>query len=418
MADDDIRPLFLRAIGALLDHRTDIRDGGRVINEEIISHIGHTIGLCSLVRSRRAVCVAVEEEEPAMVKLIHDDIHGPRVDGSLRSLMVIDADGFRQLRKRVPQHLPDGRIAHGRQDDLRLHADARDGLHGLMENHGKSVRAPRECGISGMHLIRHDGQRERDAHLFIDVLGVQIAPRIIDDDGKAAGHLPAGVFFRRQDGCRFGRQCFFGAAIRTGFTLAGLCRCCFCGLRLLYGGWSPRRFPLTRVCALCPFRRSGGHDRFFRRCFRLRLFFACDLGDDTADAENFLRRLCLSRLILFHALCLPVSFRDFGGLRRILIVRFGFDDDGFIDDILDLFFHALGRPLVFLRDEPLHFLVIENMTDRRHLIRIVRRRCVRHPVCHICRAHHEADKEEKDQKWMSIALFRCSFSSDCHENLL
>ena len=78
-----------------------------------------------------------------------------------------------------------------------------------MENHGKSVRAPRECGISGMHLIRHDGQRERDAHLFIDMLGVQIAPRIIDDDGKAAGHLPAGVFFRRQDGCLFGRQCFF-----------------------------------------------------------------------------------------------------------------------------------------------------------------------------------------------------------------
>ena len=55
---------------------------------------------------------------------------------------------------------------------------------------------------------------------------------------------------------------------------------------------------------------------------------------------------------------------------------------------------------------------------RRHLIRIVRRRCIRHPVCHICRAHHEADKEEKDQKWMSIALFRCSFSSDCHEDLL
>ena len=352
-----------------------------------------------------------------MVELIHDDIHGSRIDGGFRALMVIDADGFRQLRKRVPQHLADGRIAHGGQDDLRLHADTRDGLHRLMENDGKSVCAPRECGISGMHLIRHDGQRERDAHLFIDVLGVQIAPCIIDDDGEASGHLPANVFFRRQDGCRFGRQCFFGAAIRTGFTLAGLGRCCFCGLRLLYGGRSRRRFPLTRDCALCPCGRSKSLDRFFR-CFRLQLFSACDLRDDTADAEDFLRRLCLSRLIPFHALCLPVSFRDFCIFQLLLIVRFGFDDDGFIDDILDLFFHALGRPLVFLRDKPLHFLVIENMTDRRHLIRIVRRRCIRHPVCHICRAHHEADKEEENQKWMSIALFYCSFSSDCHENLL
>lgn len=184
VSDNHVGAVFLRPFGRFPDHGGYGRHVGFIIYEKIISYIGHAVrGRCS-IGSGGGIGAAVEEEEMAVVELIHHHLHGMTVGSGLGTLVIIDAHRFRHLGKGALQKAPDFLIVHGSQDNLGFHTDTGNRFHRLVKDDRKAMGMPGQGSIPGVHLVRHDGQSQRNAQGFIDMLGCQVPSCIIDDHGQ------------------------------------------------------------------------------------------------------------------------------------------------------------------------------------------------------------------------------------------